>query len=527
MTSDRDGLPALGAAFGTAALAVSLTWVVPGLEELRPWSPGEPLPVIGALVPREAPRVMESASGELVVVDAPPPPAEAPPPPAPDLPPLPERPPGVPTRLVDPEHRGMDRFYRALHRAAAGEGLARAAQWGDSTIAADGITSTVRARLQARFGNGGPGYLSAGMDPQWMMRFDVGTTRTGEWTTHSLLSGNGGGRYGFGGIVSTAAPEARVSFSAPKLPDGSRLKLHRFEVYYQAGPERGGWWATLDGAGAGAGSAAAAGLSDRFHATERPQGYTRATIGASADGPATFYGVVMETAGPGVVWDALGVTGIGPWSFAQQGRRHLAGQVARRSPDLVAIMLGGNDLGARDLVGDGAGYVPYFLETVERLRAGAPESACLILTPLDQGTRKGGTAQTKPTMGPMVSALRLAAAQTGCAFWDAQAAMGGAGSIVRWSRLKPPLAWTDLLHLSSTGQEIVGNLLADAIEAGYDHWVATGGPDRPPPAAPALPGAEPAAADAPAVPAAPAAALSAAPVPSPAPPSPPAPAPRP
>ncbi len=54
--------------------------------------------------------------------------------------------------------------------------------------------------------------------------------------------------------------------------------------------------------------------------------------------------------------------------------------------------------------------------------------------------------------------------------------MGGEGAIVRWSTRKPTLAWADLLHLSAAGQDLVGNMLADAIEAGYAHWQAEGSP---------------------------------------------------
>lgn len=479
MTSESNGLGALLLTFGTAGALTAFTYVVPGLEPLRPWVPGDPIPVVDRLVPRAGPRVVEDESGELVVVEAPPQVAATLPAPPPDLR-LPERPPGVPTPLVDPDHRGMEPFFRALRRVEGGEGLARASHWGDSTIAADGITSTVRSRLQARFGHGGPGFLSAGMDPQWMMRADVGLGRHGEWSTATLLNGGGEGRYGFGGIVSTAAPEAWVSFSSPKLDDGTRLRLHHFEVWYQAAPDRGSWWSSLDGAGSGSGSATASAPIDRFHRVDREKGYTRAAIGASAEGAATFYGVVMETAGPGVVWDALGVTGVGTHSFRQQGRRHLQNQVAARKPDLLVVMLGGNELGSDLLEGDGAAYVPYFLEVLGRLRAGAPDAGCLILTPIDQGTRSGGPARSKPALATLIGAHRAAADQAGCAFWDAQGAMGGAGSIVRWSLLKPPLAWTDLLHLSTAGQEIVGNLLADAVEADYDRWVAGGGPARAP-----------------------------------------------
>jgi hypothetical protein len=130
--------------------------------------------------------------------------------------------------------------------------------------------------------------------------------------------------------------------------------------------------------------------------------------------------------------------------------------------------------------GDGSEYGPYFRDALDRLRAGAPEAACLVVTPIDQATRSGGTPETKPNLPRMVAQQRVAAAAAGCAFWDATAAMGGSGSIVRWSRLKPPLAWADLLHLSADGQALVGDLLADAILAGYDAWKASGGPARAP-----------------------------------------------
>jgi len=485
-------MPALFLAFGTAGLLVAATALVPSLAHLTPWHPGEPVPVWRALAPQATARVTEDASGELVRAPETPEPTAAPVAPVP-LPsdaavPTTQRPPGVPTALADPGFRGMDAFYRALARAEAGQGLARASQWGDSTIAADGITGTVRSRLQARFGNGGPGYLSAGLDPQWSMRLDVAVSRKGEWATQSLLNGGGNARYGFGGIVSTAAPEATVSFYAPKQDDGTRLKLHRLEVWYQTGPERGTWWAATSGRGAGGGSAASTGTSDRFHVVERPDGYTSASIGAGAEGAATFYGVVMETAGPGVVWDALGVVGVGTGSFSQTGRRHIAGQVAQRKLDLTVLMIGGNELGLPSLLrGEADEYAILYARTLAKLRAGAPEAGCLVVTPLDQGTRSGGTARSKPGLAAAIAAQRQVAADWGCAFWDAQAAMGGPDSIVRWAAMKPPLGWSDLLHLSEKGQDIVGQLLADAIEAGYDAWTRQGGTTRPTPAAPAAP----------------------------------------
>ncbi|MBM4367848.1 MAG: hypothetical protein FJ102_16670, partial [Deltaproteobacteria bacterium] len=204
--------------------------------------------------------------------------------------------------------------------------------------------------------------------------------------------------------------------------------------------------------------------------------FTKLAFGASG-GPVTFYGAVMETAGPGVVWDALGVVGVGSKSFKYHDKGALAAQVAERSVDLVVVMIGGNETGfPAVMVGKGEGYQSIYREAVQILRAGAPAAGCLLVTPLDQGTREGGEPRSKPAMAKMVAAQRAVAEAEGCAFWDARAAMGGDGAIVRWSTRKPTLAWADLLHLSAVGQELVGNMLADAIEAGFGQWQAEGQP---------------------------------------------------
>ncbi len=504
MPSETSGLRAIFAAFGTAGLlvapAIAAAVASAGTDEpsddesawiatvaaSSPWQDGDPFPLLSQLVPNLTPsaRVIEDERTGLVVandaieparpieppmtVDAAAAPTTPPDPKAP--PPLPARAPMVPTPLVDPDHRGMAPFYAALAR---GTGLARAAQWGDSTIAADGITGTVRTRLQQRFGYGGPGWIDAGLDPQWSFRPGLDTHRVGEWETKSILLGGGNGRYGFGGVVSTAPDGGYLTVRAPAGADGTPRPLQHLELWLQAGAGHGSWWLSADGASAGEGSASAETRDDRRHVVELPGGFTKAAFGATG-GPVPFYGVVLETSGPGVVWDALGVVGVGTRSFNYFAEGHLAAQVGQRAPELVVLMLGGNELGIPVLAkGDGMKYAPFYKAALRRLRAGAPAAGCLVVTPLDQGTREGGRPGTKPALSRLVGVQRQIAADEGCAFWDAFAAMGGEGSVVAWSRKKPPLAWADLLHLSAAGQDLVGQALADAIEAGFDDWRTT------------------------------------------------------
>ncbi|GDX78973.1 hypothetical protein LBMAG42_07840 [Deltaproteobacteria bacterium] len=521
MPSENQGLRSLIVAFATAGAFAAAASVVAEVGKRRaeegyieppplllvvaeaaPWRSGSPPPLWRVLAPKGTPRVVEDERTGLVVAAEVEPEPEAVPtqeaavgpsnpgdaapadpvataaPSAAAPTSLPTRAPAVPTPLIDADHRGMIPFYQALSR---GTGLARAAHYGDSTIAADGITGTVRRRLQARFGDGGPGWVDAGLDPRWSARPDLGTKRTGEWETKSILLGGGNGRYGYGGVVSTAPPDGSLTITGAKGAKISSGTLTHFELWYQVGPGHGAFWANLDGASVGGAAADADARADTRLVSDVGEGYSKIAFGASG-GPVPFYGVVMETAGPGVVWDALGVVGVGSRSFNYFNKAHLASQVERRRPELIVIQLGGNELGIPVLQrGDGHEYAPYYRAAVDLLRSGAPNAGCLIVTPLDQGTREGGTPMTKPAVKRQVAVQQKVAAEAGCAFWNAFEAMGGEGAIVAWGKRKPPLAWTDLLHLSAAGQDLVGQGLADAIEAGYDDWVATGGPDAAPP----------------------------------------------
>ncbi len=381
---------------------------------------------------------------------------------------------GFVTPLEDAGHVGMRSYFQALKRTGEG-GVARALHYGDSTIAADGLARTIRGRLQARFGNAGPGFVSAGMDPRWNKRTDVESSRSGSWTTRTILLGGAGGRYGLGGIVGIGSPGA---YTVMRAIDAAKtaLPMKHLELWYQAGVGYGSLWASVDDREVLRESTAAEATDDRRFSLDVPEGFSKLAFGAEG-GPVPLYGVVLESGAPGVTWEALGVIGVGSKSFSFQNKAHLSAQMAQRKPDLIVVMLGGNEAGYPILLsGDGSGYRPFYQGALDSIRAGAPQASCLVISPLDQGTREEtDVPRSKPTMKPMVANQRKIAADSGCAFFSAYDAMGGQNSIVKWSSYKSPLAWSDLVHLSGAGLDIIGNLLSDAMLANYDAWLAGGG----------------------------------------------------
>ncbi|MES2644326.1 MAG: GDSL-type esterase/lipase family protein [Myxococcota bacterium] len=376
---------------------------------------------------------------------------------------------GVPTALEDPGN--LRRYYEALREAAAGKRVARALHYGDSTLAADGISRTVRARLAARFGDAGPGFVSGTNDGRWNRRSDVEATRRGEWLYRTILLGGAGGRYGLGGIVAIAPGGASMATRAVDTAKATRLQK-RLELWYQAGAGYGTVWAKADDREVLRVSAVSATTEDRRFTLDVPAGFSTLTVGASG-GAVPMYGVVLESGAPGATWESLGVIGVSSKSFTTFAGEHLATQMAARAPDLVVVMLGGNEAGYPVLTtSKGAGYVPIYAAALTTIRAGAPTASCLVVTPLDQGfvDEADGLARSRPGMGNLVAGQRAAAKAAGCAFWSAYDAMGGAGSALTWS--KTSLGSGDLVHLSPRGLDVIGNHLADAIVGGYDAWVA-------------------------------------------------------
>lgn len=419
---------------------------------------------------------------------------------------------GVATPIVDPGHRGLARWFGALKRAAdktpGATGVARALHYGDSTIAGDGLSRTVRARLAARFGDAGPGFISASFNPKWSARVDVSSRRSGTWDWRTILLGGGGGRYGLGGVVGILSSGAKVTFSAMGAASGTTpavtapivpVAQRHVEVWYQAGAGYGSIWATAGSSEILRASAAAGATEDRRFVVDLPTPAASFAIGASG-GTVPVYGVVLETALPGATWEAQGVIGVGSKSFTTFAKEHVGEQMALRKPDLVVVMLGGNEAGYPTLTTKGGlGYLPMYESALKTILAGSGGASCLVMTPLDQGyfetpvadpavaaavpteaapdpaapavALPKGEEKSRPGMANLVAMQAQAATNAGCAFWSTWAAMGGAGSALTWAHTRG-MGTGDLVHLTPFGLERMGNLLSDALLADYDAWTA-------------------------------------------------------
>lgn len=387
---------------------------------------------------------------------------------------------------VDPSLAGcrrgaLDAFQEALLRARGGRGTARIVHFGDSTISSDLVASTARERLQARFGDGGRGFLFVDGPTRYHGQLRRAGKATPGWEITSLAGPfSDDGRYGMAG-ASFAAPHGgeAVSFA----PRGSEI----FDLHYTAQPGGGELLIQADGAPLATISTEGAAVGVQFARLKLPAGCKQVSV--KAQGPARLHGAVLERDAPGVVWDTIGVPGASAETLLLMDEGDLTASLRRRRPDLVAVMLGMNESHTLQPTPEAlAAYEARERSMLAKLRRAAPFASCLVISPMDGGKRlTSGAVQSRPVLPLLRDVQRRAAHEAGCGFWDMFEAMGGAGSVGRW--LDAGFAYPDLAHPSNDGGSVLGFLLADALLASHRRFVARAPAtivDQPPGIAPGI-----------------------------------------
>ena len=175
------------------------------------------------------------------------------------------------------------------------------------------------------------------------------------------------------------------------------------------------------------------------------------------------FGAAADPEGRGIIYDALGRNGARATDLLSWNWRAMADTLERQNPKLIVIAYGSNEVGDVDL--DIASYTASFRELLARFRKAAPRASLLVISPPDRATRVGGRWQTIPRMPSLVQAQRQAALGEGAAFWNLFQAMGGAGSIERWTTAQ--LAQPDRVHLTRSGYRFVAEMLYEELMRGY------------------------------------------------------------
>jgi lysophospholipase L1-like esterase len=473
--------------------ACALTYVVPAMAELRPWIPGEEGVPIARLfeLREEIPAFaghggsyrtttptgsstdrLAATVGDTVARNLGPSRVVAPPRPEDVLRIDPSEYEGISVYIEDPTGEGMRPFYDALEKTARGDegAITRVAHYGDSSIATDLITSTVRESLQARFGDAGHGFVIAAKgDIPYKHRGVRQSSSPDAWDVREVVRRQDrSGRYGYGGVQARATPGAWARVGTARHGEIG-MNASRFEVYYKEQPRGGKFTVRLDGETRRTVSTEADRVGDAVYSIEAPDGAHQIELHYARGGPVHLYGVAVERDGPGVVYDSLGLVGARANRLLNYDAGHIRTQLEQRGVDLLVLGFGGNEASDDRTEDD---FYQDYLQVLRHMRQDRDELGCLVFAPLDQAQRERGRIRTLPTIPRIVSAQRRAALDSGCAFYDTWRAMGGPDAMRQWYKASPRLAMSDFRHATPAGYEIIGNMLYKAILEGFADYLA-------------------------------------------------------
>ncbi len=408
-------------------------------------------------------------------------------------------------------------FFQALDDVKAGKRLrpVHIIQVGDSHTAADHITGALRARLQARFGEGGRGALPPGRPYAGYAPRQVDVAQSDGWLLDaSFLPTNWTPAQR---AAKAGQPAPLVSAPGPYGLSGWRLVSTKpgASVTLTADPEASFDHANicaLAGPGAGTLVVTAGSQSERV-SLDAPtrQPLCRAFVFSARQaklslvtegGPVSLLSYATFRDGGGVALSNFGVIGTTLGDFAARDDEVMRAELASYQPDLIVLAFGTNDGFRHDL--NPTLYAAEVRGQIDRLKRlapgvpvlvlGAPDAntvrpdipedgkadvgfACAPLSPSEIIDYNAMVAQRNPTLARWYppaalqvvrDAQRAAASSEGAAFWDWNARMGGPCSAHHLSQADPRLVRGDHVHFTTAGGEMIADMLSQDLIRAYD-----------------------------------------------------------
>lgn len=348
-------------------------------------------------------------------------------------------------------------------------------QYGDSHTASDLGVAVFRRALQARFGDGGRGFVSVGKPWKSYVQDGIRGGMTKEFEPYRVMfrkdrtfAGLDGG-YGLLG-VGIASSKAGARAWTDVVARSSHIELD-----YGQDPRGGSFDVFIDGARAGRVATRASTPGSGFFAFDVADAPHQIELRTVGDGEVRVFGMTLDRPEAGVVVDALGINGAQIFTPLRWNEAHFAEQLRHASPDLVVVAYGTNEALEPGLTD--AEYQRKVVDFLGRIARASPTSSCLLLGPPDLASHTKGQNdwRTHPRVTELIALQRQVAEAAGCGFYDQQEAMGGPGSIAAWATEPESRAQGDRVHLTRSGYAQVASSFAGDLMHAYDEWRAERG----------------------------------------------------
>lgn len=358
---------------------------------------------------------------------------------------------------------------------------------GDSHIAADRFSGSLREQFQSRFGDAGRGMLTPGLYLADGVKFDRG----GKWKV-ALSTAEAAGPFGVTGAKVTAnKSDAWLRLTAQNKP------FAWCEITLDGGPDNGTALIGLDGE---IKEVATRDVAQGWRNFRLNEGARELMVRPKGDGSITIHSIMIGKNEPGVRYVNLGLPGATALTPLSWDAKYLEGDLKRLSPDLIVFSYGTNE--SLDDEINLNEYETKANAAISRLRRLAPQASLLVVGPPDIAQmpkfaiRSGRASDVCRALSPAERAdyakqleaedphlarwhppvnltairatLRRLAAAHSALFWDWSKLMGGPCGIHAWVHSNPPLAAKDHIHLTEEGSQRSARLLFRELMTAYD-----------------------------------------------------------
>jgi len=258
-------------------------------------------------------------------------------------------------------------------------------QIGDSHTAADYFTGELRQKLQARYGNGGVGYLDAGKPHIGVRSGAMKITASPGWSYHSIQRSDNIAEFWLSGFnaVATASGEALTFASDTPVPFDS------IEIEALRQPGGGSIDISLDGAVKSSADLSGNGVEPvvlRLRPDGAPSDRVRQieirTRGAGVVSVASI-GIYQKQSG--VSYNNIGYPGATIDLVNKFDEKLMADGLRRLDPQIVVLVFGTNEASKPNL--DAARYERNYEKAIARIRAALPNAQIVLVGPPDGAER--------------------------------------------------------------------------------------------------------------------------------------------
>jgi lysophospholipase L1-like esterase len=365
----------------------------------------------------------------------------------------------------------------ALGATREQRGSLRILQIGDSHTAADLFTGEVRKELQARYGDGGAGYVDIGQPHPGVRSAVLKTSVSDGWTYNALQKSGDASRFYLSGFDAEASRSGeRLVFTSPQP-----MPYDVIEIEFVASPGSGSVDITLDDLPPIHRSLV---FSKRERIVERllpdgsgPRQISTLSITTTENKPVIVSSVSIVNKTYGVSYSNVGFPGATIDIVNKFDPRLFGHELQRINPQIVVLAFGTNE-GFNDNL-DLAAYRERYLNVIGMIRKNLPMARVVLIGPADGNrvslrgaARRAQTADayegscpwpTPPKLRGVREVQRQIAEDENLPFWDWSGIMSSKCGAHAWFTSTPRLMAADHVHFTAEGYRTSARAFAEFL----------------------------------------------------------------